>query len=97
MPETMVGDMWIQFGWLGIIGASLLVGAFYRSAYTWVARRRNAGWTIALCYVVSTYLFSAGLDIASLLTAATREFLVVGVVAAWVLHPATSDDERRLA
>jgi hypothetical protein len=96
MPATMVGDMWIQFGWLGIVAGSLLVGAFYRLAYIWVARRGNAAWTIALCYVVSTFLFSAGLDVASLLTAATREFLVLGLVAAWVLRPATSDEERRL-
>jgi hypothetical protein len=88
-PATMVGDAWIQFGWLGVIGASLALGAFYRLAYTWVVRRHNAGWTIALCFVVATSLFSGGLDVASLLTSATREFIVLGVVAAWVLRPAT--------
>jgi hypothetical protein len=86
MPATMVGDAWIQFGWLGVIFAAFALGAFYRWAYTWVVRRRNAGWTIALCFVVSTALFSAGLDVASLLTSATREFIVLGLFAAWVVH-----------
>jgi len=96
MPATLVGDEWIQFGWLGVIFASLVVGAIYRVVYTWVARRRNAGWTIALCFVVPTFLFGAGLDVASLLTAAGREFLVVGLAAAWVLRPTTNSTERRL-
>jgi hypothetical protein len=94
MPATMVGDAWIQFGWFGIIFASFVLGAFYRWAYTWVVRRRNAGWTIALCFVVSTSLFSAGLDVASLLTSATREFIVLGLFAAWVVHTPARLPER---
>jgi hypothetical protein len=93
-PATMVGDAWIQFGWLGVIFASLALGAVYRVAYTWVARRRNAGWTIALCFVVATYLFSSGLDVASVLTSAAREFVVLGLFAAWVLRPTSSSPER---
>jgi hypothetical protein len=92
-PATLVGDAWIQFGWLGVIFASLALGAFYRVAYTWVSRRRNAGWTIALCFVVATSLFTAGIDVASLLTSAAREFVVLGLVAAWVLGPASSSPE----
>jgi hypothetical protein len=96
MPTTQVGDEWIQFGWLGVIIASLTLGAIYRVAYTWVSRRRNAGWTIALCFVVSTFLFSAGLDVASLLTVAMRDFVVLGLVAAWVTRPAVNNNERTL-
>jgi hypothetical protein len=91
MPATTVGDAWIQFGWLGVIGAALALGAFYRFAYTWVARRTNPGWTVALCFVVSTSLFGAGLDVASLLTSAVREFVVLGLFAVWVVRtPSTS-------
>jgi hypothetical protein len=90
MPATMVGDAWIQFGWWGVIGASLILGALYRLVYTWVVRRRSAGWTVALCFVVVGSLFSGGLDLASLLTSAGREFLVLGLVAVWVLGPAVS-------
>jgi hypothetical protein len=86
----MVGDAWIQFGWWGVIGASLILGALYRLVYTWVVRRRSAGWTVALCFVVVGSLFSGGLDLASLLTSAGREFLVLGLVAVWILGPAVS-------
>jgi hypothetical protein len=89
MPATTVGDEWIQFGWLGVIGASLILGAVYRLAYTWVARRRSAAWTIALCFVVAGSVFSAGLDVASLMTSAARTFVVLGLFAAWVLRPST--------
>jgi hypothetical protein len=88
MPATMVGDAWIQFGWLGVVAASLLLGAFYRVAYTWVVRRHSAGWTVALCFVVVGSLFSGGLDLASLLTSTAREFIVLGLVAVWILGPA---------
>jgi hypothetical protein len=88
MPTTMVGDAWIQFGWLGVIAASLLLGAVFRLLYTWVVRRGSAGWTTALCFVAAGSLFSGGLDLASLLTSAAREFIVLGLVAAWVLRPA---------
>jgi hypothetical protein len=91
MPATMVGDAWIQFGWLGVIGGSLALGAVYRLVYVWVARRRNQGWTLALCFVVAGSLFSAGLDLASLVTSAARVFLVLAIVASWVLRPATRD------
>lgn len=86
MPATMVGDAWIQFGWLGVIAASFALGAVYRLVYTWVVRRGSAGWTIALCFVVAGSLFSAGTDLASLLTSAAREFVVLGLVAGWVLR-----------
>ena len=86
MPATMVGDAWIQFGWLGVIAASFALGAVYRLIYTWVVRRGSAGWTIALCFVVAGSLFSAGTDLASLLTSAAREFVVLGLVAGWVLR-----------
>jgi hypothetical protein len=87
MPATTVGDAWIQFGWLGVIVASLALGAVYRLVYTWVCRRGSAGWTIALCFVVAGSLFSGGLDLASLLTDAARQFLLLGLVAAWILRP----------
>jgi hypothetical protein len=87
MPTTMVGDAWIQFGCLGVIAASLALGAAYRLAYTWVVRRQSAAWTMALCFVVAGSLFSAGLDLASLITSTTREFVVLGLVAAWTLRP----------
>jgi hypothetical protein len=86
MPTTMVGDAWIQFGWLGVIAASLALGAVYRLTYTWVVRRRSAAWTIALCFVVAGSVFGTGTDLASLLTSAAREFVVLGLVAAWVLR-----------
>jgi hypothetical protein len=88
MPSTMVGDAWIQFGWLGVIAASLALGAVFRLVYTWVVRRGSAGWTIALCFVAADSLFNGGLDLASLLTSAARELIVLGLVAAWVLRPA---------
>jgi hypothetical protein len=92
MPTTMVGDAWIQFGWFGVIAASLLLGTVYRWVYTWVVRRGSAGWTIALCFVAAGSLFSGGLDLASLLTSAVREFIVLGLVATWVLRPAALYD-----
>jgi hypothetical protein len=92
-PAGLVGDGWIQFGWLGVIFASLALGAFYRVAYAWVARRRNAGWTIALCFVVATSVSTGGLDLASVLTTAARTFVVLGLVAAWVLRPASSSPQ----
>jgi hypothetical protein len=87
MPSTMVGDAWIQFGWLGVIGAALALGAAYRLAYTWVVRRRSPAWTLALCFVVAQSVFSAGLDLASLVTSAARTFLVLGLFASWVMRP----------
>jgi hypothetical protein len=92
MPATMVGDAWIQFGWLGVVAASLALGALYRLVYTWVVRRGSAAWTIALCFVVAGSVFSAGTDLASLLTSAAREFVVLGFVAAWVLRAPVRPD-----
>jgi hypothetical protein len=94
MPATMVGDAWIQFGWLGVIFASLALGAVYRLVYTWVARRPHPGWTIALCFVVAGTLFSGGLDVASLVASAGRTFVVLGLFAVWALRPALSEERQ---